>query len=48
MDIPAQIQWYGEVASNNGIPLMTQIGNGEFPAKTTAAGMATAAAVGSR
>jgi hypothetical protein len=37
----AQIQWYGEVASNNGIPPKTQMGNGEFPAKTTAASMAT-------
>lgn len=37
----AQIQWYGEVASSNGIPPKTQMGNGEFPAKTTAAGMST-------
>jgi hypothetical protein len=37
----AQIQWYGEVASNNGIPPKTQMGNGEFPAKTTAASMST-------
>jgi hypothetical protein len=37
----AQIQWYGEVASNNGIPPKTQMGNGEFPLKTTAASMST-------
>jgi len=37
----AQIQWYGEIASDNGIPPMTQMGNGEFPAKTTAASMST-------
>jgi hypothetical protein len=37
----AQIQWYGEVASDNGIPPQTQMGNGEFPAKTRAASMAT-------
>jgi hypothetical protein len=37
----AQIQWYGEVASNNGIPPKTQMGNGELPAKTTAASMST-------
>lgn len=37
----AQIQWYAEVASNNGIPPKTQMGNGEFPSKSTAASMAT-------
>jgi hypothetical protein len=37
----AQIQWYGEVASDNGIPPKTQMGDGEFPAKTTAANMTT-------
>jgi hypothetical protein len=37
----AQIEWYGEVDSANGIPPQTQMGNGEFPAKTTAASMAT-------
>ncbi|MGA2892534.1 MAG: neprosin family prolyl endopeptidase [Xanthobacteraceae bacterium] len=37
----AQIQWYGEVASNNGIPPQTQMGDGQFPAKPTAAGMTT-------
>lgn len=35
------IQWYGEVASNNGIPPKTQMGNGQFPSQTSAAGMAT-------
>ena len=34
----AQIQWYGEVSSNNGIPPM---GNGQFPANPTAALMET-------
>ena len=37
----AQIQWYGEVASNNGIPPKTPMGNGEFPAKNSAASMTT-------
>jgi hypothetical protein len=37
----AQIQWYGEVASDNGIPPKTPMGNGEFPTKTTAASMTT-------
>lgn len=37
----AQIQWYGEVASNNGIPPLVQMGNGQFPSQTTAAGMTT-------
>ena len=37
----AQIQWYGEVSSNNGIPPRTQMGNGQFPSQTTAATMAT-------
>jgi hypothetical protein len=37
----AQIQWYGEVASDNGVPPLTQMGNGQFPAKKTAATMAT-------
>lgn len=33
------IQWYGEVESNNGIPPKTQMGNGQFPSKPTAASM---------
>jgi len=37
----AQIQWYGEVASDVGIPPQTQMGDGEFPAQKTAAGMQT-------
>lgn len=37
----AEIQWYGEVASDNGIPPQTQMGNGEFPSKSTAASMST-------
>jgi Neprosin len=37
----AQIQWYGEVASNNGIPPKTQMGNGELPSNTKAANMET-------
>jgi hypothetical protein len=37
----AQIQWYGEVASNNGIPPKTQMGNGKFPSNATAALMET-------
>lgn len=36
-----QIQWYGEVASNNGIPPKTQMGDGQFPSNTTAALMET-------
>jgi hypothetical protein len=35
------IQWYGEVATNNGVPPKTQMGNGEFPSNPTAASMAT-------
>jgi hypothetical protein len=41
----AQIQWYGEVASSNGIPPSTQMGNGDFPSNPTAASMATLCAV---
>jgi hypothetical protein len=37
----AQIQWYGEVASDNGIPPLVQMGDGQFPSQTTAAGMTT-------
>ena len=37
----AQIQWYGEVASNNGIPPQTQMGNGQFPSNPSAALMET-------
>jgi Neprosin len=37
----AQIQWYGEVASDNGIPPKTQMGNGEFSSNDAAASMAT-------
>jgi len=37
----AQIQWYGEVASDNGIPPKTEMGNGKFPSNTTAARMET-------
>ena len=37
----AQIQWYGEVASNNGIPPKTNMGNGQFPSQATAASMTT-------
>ena len=37
----AQIQWYGEVASDNGIPPLTQMGDGQFPSKPTAAAMTT-------
>jgi hypothetical protein len=35
------IQWYGEVASNNGIPPKIQMGNGQFPSQVTAARMMT-------
>jgi Neprosin len=35
------IQWFGEVASANGIPPKTQMGNGQFPSSTNAASMAT-------
>ncbi len=35
------IQWYGEVATNNGIPPKTQMGDGQFPSQPTAASMAT-------
>jgi hypothetical protein len=37
----AQIQWFGEVASNNGIPPKTQMGNGALPTDNSAANMAT-------
>jgi hypothetical protein len=36
-----QIQWYGEVASNNGIPPKTDMGDGQFPSQVTAANMDT-------
>jgi hypothetical protein len=35
------IQWFGEVASANGIPPKTQMGNGQFPSSTNAGDMAT-------
>jgi len=35
------IQWYGEVATNNGVPPKTQMGNGDFPSNAAAATMAT-------
>ena len=35
------IQWFGEIASANGIPPRTQMGNGQLPATTNAAGMTT-------
>lgn len=41
----AQIQWYGEVASDNGIPPETQMGNGKFPSDKAAASMSTLCAV---
>ena len=41
----AQIHWYGEVASDNGIPPKTQMGDGKFPTNTAAATMATLCAV---
>jgi hypothetical protein len=34
-------QWFGEVASNNGIPPRTQMGNGRFPPDPAAAQMDT-------
>jgi hypothetical protein len=37
----ALIEWFGEVASLNGIPPQTQMGNGQFPASATAASMST-------
>lgn len=37
----AQIQWYGEVASDNGIPPKTQMGDGKFPTNLAAASMST-------
>jgi hypothetical protein len=37
----ALIQWYGEVAESNGVPPLTQMGNGQFSGKATAATMAT-------
>lgn len=43
-----QIQWYGEVASNNGIPPKTNMGDGLFPSQSTAAGMATLCDVDAR
>jgi hypothetical protein len=41
----AIIQWYGEVAVVDGFPPRTQMGNAQFPAVTTAAGMSTLCAV---
>lgn len=35
------IQWYGEVASSNGVPPRSQMGNGLFAEKTASATMAT-------
>lgn len=35
------IQWFGEVASANGIPPKTDMGNGQFPSSGSAASMAT-------
>lgn len=35
------IQWFGEVASANGIPPKTQMGNGQLPSSQGAASMAT-------
>ena len=37
----AQIHWYGEVASNNGIPPQTKMGDGLFPTNKAAASMST-------
>lgn len=37
----ALIQWFGEVASQNGIPPQTQMGNGTFPNTPSAASMTT-------
>jgi hypothetical protein len=51
-DIPftqaLNIHWYGEVASNNGIPPQTQMGNGLLPTFTTAATMSTLCDVDSK
>lgn len=35
------IQWYGEIASSNGVPPRSQMGNGSFPQSDSAASMAT-------
>jgi hypothetical protein len=35
------IQWYGEIASSNGVPPRSQMGNGLFPQSDSAASMAT-------
>jgi neprosin-like protein len=35
------IQWFGEVATDNGIPPNVQMGNGLFPTDPSAASMAT-------
>jgi len=35
------IQWFGEVASANGIPPKTQMGLGQFPSSTNGSDMAT-------
>jgi hypothetical protein len=35
------IQWYGEIASSNGVPPRSQMGNGLFPQSTAAASMTT-------
>ena len=43
-----QLQWYGEVASNNGIPPKTNMGDGQLPAQSTAASMDTLCDVDAR
>jgi hypothetical protein len=35
------IQWYGEVATSNGVPPLTQMGNGQFSKNPTSANMST-------
>jgi Chitobiase/beta-hexosaminidase C-terminal domain/Neprosin len=35
------IQWYGEVSTSNGVPPITQMGNGQFSSSLTSASMAT-------
>jgi hypothetical protein len=37
----ARIQWFGEVASLNGIPPQTQMGSGQFPSAPASASMST-------
>jgi len=36
-----QVQWFGEVATNNGVPPLTQMGDGLFAANPSAAPMST-------